>query len=73
MCDEGLRSLKGIGVRLPNIRALSLGVRKDGGILEETPLFLVGGQGVTSLSGLPSSSSSPRHLLLEAISDYTRV
>lgn len=70
VCDEGLRSLKGIGVRLPDTGG---SVPWSGGgwaILEETVLSSVGDKGVTSLFGVPSSSS-PRRLLLEAFSDST--
>lgn len=66
VCDEGLRSLKGIGVRLLGPRAVSLGWETGGGRFWNRLCHLW-----WAVKRSPPSLSSPRHLLLEAFSDCT--
>ena len=65
VCDEGLRSLKGIGVRLLGPGALSSEWEKGRGSGRDSCHLW------WALKRSPSSSSSPRHLLLKAFSDCT--
>ena len=67
VCDEGLRSLKGIRVRLLGPRAVSLVWEMGGGGGFWNRLYHLW----WAVKRSPPSSSSARHLLLEAFSDCT--